>query len=478
MSEHEQLPPNSVPMFDDAENPKAEDLLYLVQGGLPNRDRKIRLDKLLVGDDDGSGNNAVIANLDIPDGTPIVTDSFNFASGTGASKAAKKTTLRNLLQQGFASCLIDKRYTSGTAQTFYPAGMTAGGTAPYFGNLFISAMGWTAGDTATTTTTYLITKLPSNGFVFVHNYNVSCGGGYHLKIVINGHSVQVRVGETATLFCYNGNVFSSYIGAQQGSLNAQNIPSIAGLNHIKTAGLLQLDVGSLHHAENGLQIIGGGIIPSKSHGIVFPHGGADDLNYSIANAGRVYANAYKELVYRIDDDEARTVNLTRATPVHSAVWTGTQTSDTHIPQSSGEIYTLMGYPAAYSGNDWLLSRSNLSTRYFMPNFQKLRAVGFHYIGVLGVPVPEGQTLEVKIVPTRIGDNGTIIKDDVYWTKSFGAGTKLVRFSQQGVGPLFNTVGDDEQLCMAVYMRCTTGIGYDATSIQHRAEMFFREPPLI
>jgi hypothetical protein len=475
----EQLPPNSVPMFDDAENPKAEDLLYLVQGGLPNRDRKIRLDKLLVGDDDGSGNNAVIANLDIPDGTPIVTDTFNFASGTGATKSAKKTTLRNLLQQGFASCIIDKRYTSGTAQKFYPAGMTAGGTSPYFGNLFISAMGWTAGDTATTTTTYLLTKLPSNGFVFVHNNNVSCGGGYHLKIVINGHSVQVRVGETATLFCHDGNVISSYIGAQQGSLNAQNIPSITGLNHIKSDRLLQLDVGSLHNAENGLQIIGGGIIPSKSHGIVFPHGGADDLQYSIANAGRVYANANKELVYRVDDDgSGATVNLTRATPVHSAVWTGVQTSDTHIPQSSGEIYTLMGYPAAYSGNDWLMSHHNLGTRYFMPNFQKLQAVGFHYIGILGVPVPEGQTLEVKIVPTRIGDNGAVIKGDVYWTKSFGAGTQLVRLSQRGVGPLFNAVGDDEQLCIGVYMRCTTGIGYDANSICHRGEMFFREPPLI
>ena len=294
----EQLPPNSVPGFDEAENPKAEDLLYLVQGGLPNRDRKVRLDKLLTGKDDNSGEDAVIANLDLPNGSPTDQDCVIFATGDLPNRTAKEATLRQIASHGNASIVINKRYTSGTPQHANPAGVYVSNPV-YTGNLTIVARGWKIGDTVTTSTTYLSTKLPGTGVVHIINEDIAENGGQHLKINVNGTSVEVREGEVTLLYCYGGSVIeviplAIQAKAKGGALLPQRITSLEGVKSVD-AGQAKLEV-QWHleqNTHNALKLIGGGVEPNKDHGLLLPHGGdpRSELIGSSVGISRIFADA-------------------------------------------------------------------------------------------------------------------------------------------------------------------------------------------
>lgn len=89
----------SILMMPEAENPKATDELYLVQGAGADRDRRVEIGKALAGADNGSGEEAAIANIPLPEEESESGDLVPCARGTAGTRKGVWATITSLVKK-------------------------------------------------------------------------------------------------------------------------------------------------------------------------------------------------------------------------------------------------------------------------------------------------------------------------------------------------------------------------------------------
>lgn len=89
----------SILNMPEAENPKASDKLYMVQGAGGERDRQVEIGKALAGADNGSGDEAAIANIPLPEEESENEDLVPCARGTAGTRKGVWATITSLVKK-------------------------------------------------------------------------------------------------------------------------------------------------------------------------------------------------------------------------------------------------------------------------------------------------------------------------------------------------------------------------------------------